>query len=72
MSQHTEEQYQLSLDIAALQMIVAYSGHDFPPDALKQLNELNTAIGKKRSEIGLSVTSEELFNHISARYLTKH
>lgn len=72
MSQHTEEQYQLGMDIAAMETIVNYCGPDMSPESVEQFRKLKAAMQTKLKEIGLSVAPEELFNHICARYLTKH
>lgn len=69
---HSNEQYQLSLHIAALETIVAYAGSSIPIEERVRISKLNEAMLKKLKEINLKVTPQELFEHIASFYETKH
>jgi PHP family Zn ribbon phosphoesterase len=72
MIRHSEEQYQLSMHIAALSEILMYASSDMPDDAKKQLEQLRAEMAKKIKEIDLAISPEELFNYICNIYLPKH
>lgn len=69
---HTDEQYQLCLHIAALETIVAYAGPSIPKEERVRIAKLKELMLKRLNEINLKVTPQELLEHIASFYETKH
>ena len=69
---HTAEQYQLSMHIAALETIIAYSGSSIPSEERARIVRINEAMQNKLKEINLRESHQEHFEHIASFYETKH
>lgn len=69
---HTDEQYQLSMHIAALKAIVTYSGSSIPQEERDRIMEVKVAMLQKIKEMNLMVTPQKLFEHIASFYETEH